>query len=544
MAIDYDVPEANIVESRRLSIVWLLPLVAALAGGWLLYDTLDERGPLITIAFLRGDGIEANKTVLRYKAVQVGRVTTVRIADDLRHVVATARIERSFAAQLKEGTRFWVVRPRVGASGVSGLGTLVSGAYIEIDPGSGDPESKFVGLETPPIVAADVPGNSYVLESEILGSIQAGSPISFRDIPVGEVLGYELAEDGSRVTIHIFVREPYTLLVRSSTQFSNASGINVSVNANGLDLRTGSLQTLLVGGITFDLVLGNKAAPSPPGTKYWLYDSPERIGEARPSAFEPYLLYFEDSVRGLTIGAPVEFKGIKLGSVTNVDLEVDPNSSDIRIPVTIQLQPQRLIPASSAPAQQSNAIIESLITKGFRARLQTGSLLTGQMFVELGFYPDTSAAHVINPEGLTVIPTIPSEFVEIKHSASEVLDKLRKLPVEEIGKQTLAAISSFEKLLSSPQINKILVSANDSFQSIEVLTDELSSQLVPLASQLTETLASVDENSALQSQLSLTLQQVDNAARALRTLADSIERNPNSVIWGKKNSKPASVERH
>jgi paraquat-inducible protein B len=543
MAIDYDVPEANIVESRRLSIVWLLPLVAALAGAWLLYDTLEKRGPLITIAFLRGDGIEANNTVLRYKAVQVGRVTTVRIADDLRHVVATARIERSFAAQLKEGTRFWVVRPRLGPSGVSGLGTLVSGAYIEIDPGHGEPESNFVGLETPPIVAADVPGNSYVLESEILGSIQAGSPVSFRDIPVGEVLGYELAEDGSRVTIHIFVREPYTLLVRSSTQFSNASGINVSVNANGLDFRTGSLQTFLVGGITFDVPLGSKAPASPPGTKFWLFADSEKIGEARPSALEPYLLYFEDSVRGLNVGAPVEFKGIKLGSVTNVDLEVEPNSSDIRIPVKIQLQPERLISASAAPVQDPNEIIESLIAKGFRARLQTGSLLTGQMFVELGFYPDTPAEHVSNSEGISVIPTIPSEFVEIKDSATEVLDKLRKLPVEEIGEHTVAVISNLEKLLSSPQINEILVSANASFQSVKVLTDELSAQLVPLASQLNETLASVDENSALQSQLSLTLQQVDNAARALRTLADSIERNPNAVIWGKQNAKPVTVER-
>ncbi|MFT4564396.1 MAG: paraquat-inducible protein B [Gammaproteobacteria bacterium] len=543
MAIGYDVPQADIVESRRLSIVWLLPIVAALAGGWLLYDTLEKRGPLITIAFLRGDGIEADKTVLRYKAVHVGRVTTVRIADDLRHVIASARIERSFAAQLKEGTRFWVVRPRVGASGVSGLGTLVSGAYIEIDPGPGDAQINFVGLEIPPIVAADVPGNSYVLESEILGSIQAGSPVSFRDIPVGEVLGYELADDGSRVAIHIFVREPYTLLVRSSTQFSNASGINVSVNADGLDLRTGSLQTLLVGGITFDLPLANKAAPSPAGTKFWLFDSPDKIGEARPSAHEPYLLYFEDSVRGLNVGAPVEFKGIKLGSVTNIDLEVDPNSSDIRIPVKIQLQPQRLVSTSTTPARGSDEIVESLIAQGFRARLQTGSLLTGQMFVELGFYPDTSAVQVSNSKGLTVIPTIPSEFVEIKDSAREVLDKLRKLPVEEIGEHTLAAINDFETLVNSPQISKFLISANASFESIKSLTDEVSAQLVPLASQLTETLASVDGNSALQSQLSLTLKQVDNAARALRVLAESIERNPNAVIWGKKKSKPPSVER-
>ncbi len=542
MKNDNELPEASIEETRRLSVVWLLPIVAALVGAWLAYDTLEQRGPTISIAFQRGEGIEAGKTTLQYKAIQVGKVMAVHIADDLQHVIATARVEKSFATQLNEGTRFWVVRPRVGASGVSGLGTLVSGAYIEIDPGEGPPRRNFIGLETPPIVSDDVPGNQYILQSDRLGSLLAGAPVLFRDIPVGEVLGYKLADDGDRVTVHIFIREPYTLLVRGTTKFSHASGIDVTVTADGLELTTSSLQTLLVGGVSFDSPPGSKEVPSPPGTKFWLYDSVEKTAEIDPSEQIPYRLYFDESVRGLSVGAPVEFKGIRLGSVTKIELEVGETPSAINVPVTIAIQGQRLAAATATVKQDPNAIIGALIEEGFRARLQTGSFLTGQMFVELGFYPDTPATLVRNPTSIAQIPTVPSELAELKLNASEVLDNLRKLPLEEIGEQSLATITSLESLIKSPQIGDVFSSAQASLESIQSLTSDLNARLVPLTSRLHETLASVDKNSALQSQLSTTLKHVDAAARALRVLAESIERNPNAVIWGKKKSQPVLIE--
>lgn len=529
---DGELPRAQVTASRRLSVVWLLPLIAAFVGGWLVYDTYSKRGPVITISFHRGDGIEADKTELRFKSVRIGKVTDVRIADDLQSVIIVARIEKHFAPQLGEGARFWVVRPRVGARGVTGLGTLVSGAYIEIDPGEGAPRRQFKGLEAPPIITADVPGNRYVLQSDKLGSIQAGSGVFYRDIQVGEVLGHELAEDGSRVTIHIFVRDPYTLLVRNETNFSNASGINVSIGADGIDLRTTSLQSLLVGGVTFDLPLGKTGEPAPAGTTFWLFDSAESIGEAQYTQQVPFVLYFDDSVRGLAVGAPVEFKGIKLGSVSQIDLEVDDGSGEVRIAVTVALLPQRLSTVSDP--NQPKDIIENLIARGLRARVQTGSLLTGQMFVELGLYPDTPVIRVDGKRKLAQIPTIPSEFVEIKASMTELLDKLRRLPLESIGEHAVATLAEIEALVKSPHIDAALTGAAASMESIHKVADALAAELPLLTAQITATLADIDANSALHARLSSTLEQLEGAARAVRGLAETVDRQPNAIIWGKR----------
>lgn len=527
-----DIPRAHVATSRRVSVVWLLPLIAALVGGWLVYDTYSRRGPVITISFHRGDGIEADKTELRFKSVRIGKVTDVRIADDLQSVIIVARIDKHFASQLGEGARFWVVRPRVGARGVSGLGTLVSGAYIEIDPGEGRPRRHFTGLEAPPIITADVPGNRYVLQSDKLGSIQAGSGVFYRDIQVGEVLGHELAEDGSRVTIHIFVRDPYTLLVRNETNFSNASGINVSVGADGIDLRTTSLQSLLVGGVTFDLPLGKTGEPAPAGTTFWLFDSAESIGDAQYTQQVPFVLYFDDSVRGLAVGAPVEFKGIKLGSVSQIGLEVDDDSGEVRIAVTVALQPQRLSTASDP--NKPKDIIENLIARGLRARVQTGSLLTGQMFVELGLYPDTPATIVDGKLNLAQIPTIPSEFVEIKESMTELLDKLRRLPLESIGDHAVATLEEIEALVKSPAIDAALSGAAASMASIDKAAATLAKELPMLTAQISATLADLDANSALHARLSRTLTQLEAAARAVRGLAETVDRQPNAIIFGKR----------
>lgn len=527
-----DLPRAYVTTSRRVSVVWLLPLIAAFVGGWLVYDTYTKRGPVITISFHRGDGIEADKTELRFKSVRIGKVTEVRIAEDLQSVVVVARIDKHFAPQLGEGARFWVVRPRVGARGVSGLGTLVSGAYIEIDPGEGAPRRHFTGLEAPPIITADVPGNRYVLQSDKLGSIQAGSGVFYRDIQVGEVLGHELAEDGSRVTIHIFVREPYTLLVRTGTNFSNASGINVSVGADGIDLRTTSLQSLLVGGVTFDLPLGKTGEPAPAGTTFWLFDNAESIGDAQYTEQVPFVLYFDDSVRGLATGAPVEFKGIKLGSVSQIGLEVDDVSGEVRIAVTVALQPQRLSTVSDP--NQPKDIIENLIARGLRARVQTGSLLTGQMFVELGLYPDTPATMVAGKRTLAQIPTIPSEFVEIKESMTELLDKLRRLPLESIGEHAVATLAEIEALVKSPKIDAALTGAAASMESIDKVATALTAELPVLTAQIRATLADIDANSALHARLSSTLEQLEAAARAVRGLAETVDRQPDAIIWGKR----------
>src|SRR5512147_30381 len=239
-----EVPETAVGSRRRFSLVWLIPIVAAIAGAWLVYTTFAERGPTITITLQTASGLEPGKTPIKYRDVQLGLVESVTLSDDLQHVVVTARMEKAAENELREGTQFWIESARITAGGVSGLGTLLSGAYIGMRPGPGQPTRNFVALETPPVYQVDIPGKRLTLRAGRLGSVSPGSPIYFRGIEVGGVLGYHLDENGKDVSIFAFVRAPYDAFVRRDSRFWNASGIDVSLTGAGVNVRSESLQAI------------------------------------------------------------------------------------------------------------------------------------------------------------------------------------------------------------------------------------------------------------------------------------------------------------
>src|SRR3954464_10861280 len=246
-------PEAAVGRRRRrFSVVWLVPLVAAAIAAWLAVTTLREKGPTVTIAFKTAEGLEAGKTKVRYKDVEVGTVEDVRLSDDLEGVVAVAELRKQADPFAAAGTRWWVVRPRVGASGVSGLGTLISGAYVGLDPGRGERTLSFTGLEEPPPIASDVPGRRFALHGDGLGSVDQGSPVYYRGLRVGQVLGRPLDDDRRSFTFEIFVDAPHDRLPPATSRFWNASGIDVSVGAGGVEVATESLESILAGGVAFD----------------------------------------------------------------------------------------------------------------------------------------------------------------------------------------------------------------------------------------------------------------------------------------------------
>lgn len=337
------VPDAEVARSRGISIVWLAPLVAAAIGIWLAYTTLQERGPTITITFDTAEGLEAGKTKIKYKDVEVGTVGQVRIGDDLKQIVVTAQMTKGAEGYLAEGTRFWVVSPRLGAGGVSGLSTLISGVYIGVDPKQGELTTDFVGLAEPPLITSGTPGRQYVLHADRLGSISRGSPVYFRGIDVGQVVDYALADDDLSLDITVFVRAPHDRLVQADSRFWNASGFRASIGASGVQVETESVQSLLSGGVAFDTPMSAQPGePSAENTVFSLYDSFESVTAAGFTQKIPYTVYFEDSVRGLSPGAPVEFRGMRVGTVKDVKLLIDAADDRIRIPVTIEIEPQRI----------------------------------------------------------------------------------------------------------------------------------------------------------------------------------------------------------
>ncbi|MFL5332595.1 MAG: intermembrane transport protein PqiB, partial [Geminicoccaceae bacterium] len=405
-----DLPEATIKKRRGISIVWLIPLVAAVIGAFLAYRAYTSQGPTITIAIASAEGLEAGKTKIRYLDVEVGTVQSVVIGTDLKHILVTAEMVAGADQYLRQDTTFWIVKPRIGVGGVSGLGTLLSGAYIGLAPGSGESERSFTGLEQPPPISANVPGREFVLTAPTLGSVSPGAPIYYRGLDIGQVLTYQLAENAREIDIKVFVREPFTDLIRSASRFWNASGIDVSTGAAGIDVHVASLQALLVGGIEVDTPLGLEGVEvAEAGMRFPLYANQRALAQAQFTEKIPYLVYFDGSVRGLNPGAPVEFRGIAVGTVTSVQLEFDPATSRIRIPVTIEIEPQRIIPSAKSQAGVvPGKPMAELVARGLRAQLQTGNLLTGELFVDLVLVPDAPKAELVTTGPIPEIPSIPA----------------------------------------------------------------------------------------------------------------------------------------
>jgi paraquat-inducible protein B len=394
-----DIPEAMVHTRRQISIVWLVPIVAILIGGWLAYKGLSEKGPMVTISFESAEGLEAGKTKVRYKDVELGLVETVRFNVDLTRVLVKAEFVKEATPYLTENTKFWVVRPRVTASGVSGLGTLFSGAYIGMDPGKeGEPARRFKGLEIPPVVTTGMPGREFLLRANTLGSLDIGAPVYYRQIQVGQVIGYDLDKEGKSLKVKIFVNAPHDKLVQKNTRFWNASGFDLTLDASGLKLNTESMVSIMMGGIAFDTPTSLEAGgPAEPDQVFRLYETRNSIFERTYTEKKHYLLHFNESTRGLTVGAPVEFRGIKIGEVVDIIAQFNQETSTPQITVLIETEPQRWEVIGKAPAgteDDSKDSMEILVAKGLRAQLKTGSLLTGQLFIDIDFHPDAPEAQI------------------------------------------------------------------------------------------------------------------------------------------------------
>jgi paraquat-inducible protein B len=545
-----DLPQADVQSKKQISIVWLIPIVAVLIGGWLAYKGLSEKGPVVTITFESAEGLEAGKTQLKYKDVKMGAVQTIHFNADLSRVIVTAELVKEAAPFLTENTRFWVVRPRVTASGVSGLGTLFSGAYIGMDPGKeGKPQRSFKGLEIPPVVTTGMPGREFLLRATELGSLDIGSPVYYRQIQVGQVIGYELEEEGQSLRIKIFINAPHDKLVRKNTRFWNASGFDLKLDASGLTLNTQSMVSIMMGGIAFDTPTSLEVGgPAQEGQLFRLYETRASIFERTYTEKIYYILHFNESIRGLTVGAPVEFRGIKIGQVVDIKSEFDLKKASPRITVLIETEPQRWKVAGTdreATAEDSKEGLAKLVAKGLRAQLKTGSLLTGQLFVSIDFYPDAPKAEIKYGGKFPELPTIPAPLQIITARVNDLLSKIETVPIEQIGKDLGDTLQNVKQLSESKELLEAVQALNQTLQDARELAQNLNTNVAPAITatldRAQQTLVSVEgtlgKDSPLQYELRLAIKELGESARSLRVLLEYLERHPDALIFGKGKAK-------
>lgn len=554
-------PPPVIVRPRRmrLSLVWIVPIVALVVGALMIVRTLMQAGPEITITFASAEGLEPGRTELRFKEVVVGQVTRVVLSPDRQRVIVTAKLDKTAESLTVDDTQFWVVRPRVGTAGVSGLGTLFSGAYIGVDAGaSAESRRRFSGLEAPPFVLRGEPGRSFVLAASDLGSLEVGSPVFYKRIRVGRVVGYTLDPAGDALAVRVFIESPHEQLVRTESRFWNASGVDVSLNANGLAVNTESIASLISGGLAFATPIESAKSPqAPDGQRFVLFRDRQAALAPPDGAPMRVRMVFEQSVRGLSIGAPVELLGVELGTVRSVTLQPDVGGGHYPAEVVAEIYPSRLGAMRAAHGNGSkqaagpdHGFMKKLVEQGLRAQVRNGNLLTGQNYVALEFMPKVAKATLDERAPLPTIPSVPSAFSDLQPQLAEIVARVSKIRFDEIGanlnstlKNASAATGDLQDTLKSAgaasrSLQEALTSAND---AIKQLSPEAQRTLTDLRATLNAaqgTLGSFDRSIAhpdapLLRNANDAVIEMQRAARALRQLSDYLQQHPESLIRGK-----------
>ncbi|SAK66360.1 PqiB family protein [Caballeronia ptereochthonis] len=532
MSTPDDMPDAEVVPRKRWRIpwVWVVPAVAVVIGIWLAVQAVLEQGPTVTISFKTGEGIEAGKTKIKFKDVDIGLVKSVALSQDYTRVVATAELTRDAAKMLVEDTRFWVVRPRVAGGSVSGIGTLLSGAYIGMDIGHAKRDRRdYVGLETPPVFASDVPGRKFILKAADLGSVDVGAPVYFRRLQVGQVTSFELDKDGSGVTVHVFINAPYDRYVNADSRFWQAGGIDVTLGTDGLKVNTQSLVSILIGGLAFETpAVSLSFAEAPPDTTFNLFSTRADALRVQEHIVDTYVFAFEGSVRGLAVGAPVEFRGIPIGEVSAIYTRFDPVTKRISIPVEVKIYPERFTsrfataPKGGRMATDRHALADLLVERGLRGQLRTGSLLTGQLYVSMDFFPNAKKASIDWDRTPPEMPTTASGLESLQDSVNRIMARIDKLPIEELtasARQTLNNTSLLMRNLNSD----VVPQAANTLAAARAALDAAHSTLMP--------------DSGLQQDTAEAIRELTRTAASFRSLADYLQQHPEALLRGKPEDK-------
>lgn len=521
-----DLPEPQEKKSRwKPLLIWLIPLIALLIALSLAVKALLSHGPTIDVSFRTAEGLVAGKTTVRYKQVDIGVVRQIDLSDDRSHVIARIDLRKGASNFAAKDSRFWVVRPRIGTGGVSGIDTLLSGSYIEVDGGKSEEDKfEFTGLEVPPVISSDVPGKVFFLNADDLGSLDIGSPIYYRRINVGQITAYKLSDDGKNVELQTFIRAPYDKFVTTDARFWQASGIDVTLNASGFNLDTQSLASIVAGGIAFGIPESSRATTAANQSRFNLWDSKGDALKEPDGQPRGVIMYFDHSLRGLTVGAPIDFMGIEIGNVKSVNAEFYDHYKQIRMRVEAVIYPSRV--ENGQALNPNSEIFKDFIEHGWRAQMRTGNLLTGQNYIALDKFPKAKPATLqILGDNRVVIPTTPTELSGLQAQVSQIADKLTKFPLVEIGQD----------------VRKTLNNMNTAIESTDKLVKQLDGKVAPgLQATLDDVRKTVrssesilSSDAPLQQDVRKALQQMTRAAASLQLMSDYIEQHPESIIRGK-----------
>jgi len=536
----------KIAHRRRISSVWIIPIVALLLAGWLVWKNSIAKGPLVTITFETAEGLAAGKTEIRCRSVKIGEVETVNLNSELNGVEVSVRIEPDAVKLLHQDSQFWVVRPRITAQSVTGVDTLLSGAYIELDPGESKKISySFKGLEVPPVTSSSVPGLRLTLQSKKAGSLTIGAPVYYLGYEVGRVERQTLNIEKNRIHFNIFIKKEYATLVSKNTHFWHSSGISINAGADGFKLQTSSLKALVAGGVSFGLLKGNTKGPlAHDGDTFELFEDKSAAEAATFTPDYQILLFFDQSVRGLQRGAPVEYRGIAFGRVSDIAFKYA-SPGDTRVPVLIEVD-SKAMSKKFLSDKLDDELLEDLIRRGLQAKLSTASILTGALFVEFEHSKDPAILlankklkHVHN---IPVVPTVSSGLAQLESKLDNFLNKLDNLKLNEtLNKFGQTSDEATQMLADSRKtlelLDKTLKETHSLLANPE--TKNITKNINKTLTELQKSIESIGPNGTVQGDLRRTLDELRAAIRSFDALSKTINEKPNSLLFGRDSSSKA-----
>jgi len=529
-------PVADVEHVHRISKVWFIPIIAIFIGSWMVYDAWSNQGPLIKISFETAEGIEIDNTKIKLRDITVGKVVGLKLNDDFKGIQITARLNKGSEKLLRSDTLFWVVKPRIGSGGVSGLSTFLSGSYIKLSPGIvGKTKDEFLGLENPPVTPLGTPGLRITLDSDSRSGLDIGDPIIYRGIKVGRIEFVHFNVDERKVYYNAFIESPYDKLVTTNTRFWRLNGIELEMSADGLRVQTGTFETFLSGGVTFDVPDNLPAGELITQRAYFsIYSNKTEVLQKQFKIAQEFVLLFGQSIRGLSPGAPVEYKGVRIGTVVRTDIDYDGMNNlldkNTRIPVLIQIEPARL----GLKDQESELInvknaVNKMIASGLHGFISSGSLLTGSKYIEIQYVENTIGKEQFF-SGYQVIPTAASEIDNLLEKLDSILGTVSQLSLDKLVDNASGAMAKMEIAM---------VNFSKASHQVDSLLDNAESEF--LIANVNKTLAGFEALAKDFSEGSKTHQDIQNMIVAMESMLkeltpvlSQLNHQPNSLIFGGK----------
>ncbi|HIF9401920.1 TPA: intermembrane transport protein PqiB [Photobacterium damselae] len=527
--------QAEVKNLKQVSAIWIIPIVALAIGIWMLAQYITSKGPEITLRMPTAEGIEVGKTQIKSLNVKVGVVTNIQLSDDYSYITVTARMNKDAERMLRDDTLFWVVKPRIGKEGISGLDTLLSGSYIELQPGKSDiKKHNFKVLDVPPIAPPDAKGLRVVLTNKEAGKLSVGDPVLYEGFTVGRVEQVSFNTNTKLANYHLFIFQPYDSLIQTTTKFWLASGVDFQMSASGINVKIGSLESLITGGVSFGLPDGVSSGEkvTTQNEKYRLYDNMKQVTEGMYDQYLPYVMLFKESIRGLQPGAPVEYRGVRIGTVEKVPFKLPTNKhgfSNKMIPILVHIELGRITQLGGHETLEGlKADLQEEFKTGLRATLKTGSLITGALFIDLNVDPDEKAPKLQSFDGYDIFPTKAGGFAEVQKQVTDLLKKLNNLPVEKTVNSLNSTLAATEKTLQSAE----RVTADLDRLLKQKDTQQLPADIRQSLKEIQHTLNSYGPNGAPYQNLEGALNQFQDVMQELQPVLKQINKKPNSLIFG------------